>query len=232
MAPPSPRRAALGFSPHIGWAAVVAIHGPPDAPVVGPKRRVVMATTFETGAVYHGAQALPVEEAEALVRSSEERFVATARDGVAAIVAELRDLGLEPIASVVLAGGARPLPPLASILRSHALVHAAEGALYRRVLGRASEACALPVTSVPAAVLPERVARAAGIPPGRVDTILAQMGKASGRPWARDQKDAALAAWLALAGPGAADVTRAADRAPRGRPASRRARRTLPRRRS
>ncbi len=201
MAPPGARRAALGFSPHIGWAAVVAISGPHDAPTVVAKRRVEMATSFDTGAVYHAGQALPVARAEALVRSSEQAFATAARASIAAFAAELRDRGLEPIASAVLAGGAKPLPPLETILKSHALVHAAEGELYRRVLARASEACAIPAAFVPAKDLPARVAGAAGIPEKRVVSLLAEIGKASGKPWARDQKEAALAAWLALAGP-------------------------------
>jgi hypothetical protein len=200
MAPPGERRAALGFSPHIGWAAVVAISGPPDAPSVVAKQRIDMATTFDTGAVYHVGQGIPLDRAEALVRSSEKTFAAIAQARIAALAAEVRDLGLELVASAVLAGGGKPLPPLDAILRSHALVHAAEGELYRRVLARASEACAIPAALVPAKDLPARVAAASGVPEKRVVSLLAELGKASGKPWARDQKDAALAAWLALAG--------------------------------
>lgn len=193
------RRAALGFSSHVGWAAVVAVAGPLDSPGVVAKRRVELAATFDVGAVYHVGQGLPLEEAEAFVRSSEQTFHAAASAGIAALAAELRGLGLEPIASAVLAGGAKPLPPLEAILRSHALVHAAEGELYRRVLARASASCSIPATLVPAKDLPARAARAAGLPERRLAAKLAEIGKASGKPWARDQKDAALAAWIALA---------------------------------
>jgi hypothetical protein len=34
----------------------------------------------------------------------------------------------------------------------------------------------------------------------KVEARLAAMGKASGRPWAAEQKQSALAAWLVLAG--------------------------------
>ena len=180
---------------------MVAISGPPDAPSVVAKHRVEMAATFDVGAVYHVGQGLPLAEADALVRSRERTFLAAAKASIAALVADLRELRLELIASAVLAGGAKPLPPLETILRSHALVHAAEGELYRRVLLRASEACAIPAAFVPAKDLPARVAEATGIPEKRVVSFLGEIGKASGRPWARDQKEAALAAWFALAGP-------------------------------
>ena len=181
---------------------MVAVSGPHDAPGVVAKGRVEMATTFESGAVYHAGQALPLARAEALVRSSEQTFAAAARASIAALAAELRGRGLEPVASAVPRGGAKPLPPLEAILESHALVHAAEGELYRGVLARASEACGIPAAFVPAKDLPARVARAAGIPEKQVVSILAAIGKASGRPWTQDQKMAALAAWLALAGAG------------------------------
>jgi hypothetical protein len=179
---------------------VVAISGPRDAPSVVAKSRVVMATTFDTGAVYHVGQGLPLAEAEALVRSSEQAFGALAVEGIAAVRDELSGRGFQAIASAILAGSAKPLPALEAILRSHALVHAAEGELYRRVLARASESCAIPSAFIPAKDLAARVARAARMPERRVLTLLAEMGKASGRPWTRDQKEAALAAWLALAG--------------------------------
>jgi hypothetical protein len=206
MASPGARPAALGFSPHTGWAAVVGLSGSRAAPTVVAKRRVDMATTFETGAVYHAGQKLPLERAEALVRSSGQAFEATARASIAAVLAELRERGLAPSASAILRGGGRPLPPLATILRSHALVHAAEGELYRTVLARASEACGLTAAFVPASGLAARVAGAVRIPEARVVSMLAELGKASGRPWTRDQKEATLAAWLALAGGLAAAV--------------------------
>jgi hypothetical protein len=192
-------RAALGFSPHTGWAAVVALAGARGAPEVVARRRVEVATTFETGAVYHAGQGLPLDRAEALVRSSEESFVAAAQAQLEALAGELRGRGLEPAAGAIVAGGGRPLPALEVILRAHPLVHAAEAELYRRVFLRASEACGIPTARVLLAELPGRVASATGLPARRVDAVLAELGKAAGRPWARDQKLAALAAWGALA---------------------------------
>jgi len=193
--------AAIGFSCHTGWAAAVAVAGPAGAPSIAAKARVTMATTFAVGAVFHAGQKLSLAEAEAFVRESEQRFVDAASEAISALVASLRDRGLQPVASAVLVNGAaRPLPALEAILRSHPLVHAAEGELYRRVIARASEACSLPTTRVPAGDLSIRVARATALSSKRVLSTLAELGKGSGRPWTKDQKEAALAAWLALAG--------------------------------
>lgn len=193
------RPVALGMSTHIGWAAVVALAGPPGDVEVVARRRIVMATDFETGAVYHAGQALPLDRAEALVQASAERFEGLAREALSALGTELRDAGLEPLRCALIWGSGRALPPLACILASHPLVHAAEAALYREVLERASEACRIPALRVPAKGLPARSAAALGLSPTRLQSRLAALGKAAGRPWARDQKDAALAAWIALA---------------------------------
>ena len=172
------RRAALGFKTHTGWAAAVAIAG--GEAIL--KRRIDMARDFKTGAVFHVAQEMPVETARTLVRSSEAKFESIARDAIRALLDELGAAGFEVVASGIIAGSPKPLPPLESILRSHALVHAAEGDLYRRMIARACEACAIPVRMVPASAI------------GAHASQIAAIGKASGRPWAADQKESALAA--------------------------------------
>jgi hypothetical protein len=199
MATAGAPHSVIGFSCHTGWAAAVAVAGPRDAPRVAAKVRVTLATTFEAGAVFHAGQGLAVEEARAFIEASEERFVALARVAVAALLAELRGRGLEPVAGAVLVGADRPLPALETILRSHALVHAAEGAFYRQVIGLACEACRLPAARVPARDLVDRAARTVRLPEDEVLGLLDEAGRASGRPWAKDQKDAALAAWITLA---------------------------------
>jgi len=190
-------RAALGFRVHTGRAMVVALGGPAQAPEILAKGRIDVAFTFEEGAVYHVAQELPFEEARALLQDAEARFGERARAELAAFIARL---GVPVVAAGLAAATARPLPPLPAILKSHPLAHAAEGELYRAVFAGASAALGAAPARVAADRLPHQIATALGVTTARVSEHLAQMGKASGRPWAADQKQAALAAWLALAG--------------------------------
>jgi hypothetical protein len=190
------RRAALGLHVRIGRAAVIAVGGPVEAPEILVKARIDVASTFDEGAVFHAGQELPIEEARARVRDSEIRFTERARVQLAAIVA---GLDARVVAAGMAAPAARTLPPLEAILKAHPLVHAAEGELYRRVFGEAAAALGVRPARVPADALAERAAAALGLTPGKVAARLAAMGKASGRPWAADQKQATLAAWLALA---------------------------------
>jgi hypothetical protein len=191
------RRAALGFTVRTGRAAVVAVGGSIEAPEVLAKAQIEVATSFEEGAVFHVGQEMPIEEARAFLRDAETRFVERARAELAAFTGRLE-------ATIVAAGmaakAAKPLPPLESILKSHPLVHAAEGELYRRVFAEAGAALGARPTRVPPDALDRRAATALGLAPAKLAARLAAMGKASGKPWAADQKQAALAAWLALAG--------------------------------
>ena len=190
-------RAALGFSVHIGKAAVVAVGGAADAPEILGKAVLQVATTFEEGAVFHMGQELPLDEARALIRDSEVRFTERARDQLAVFVARL---GARVVAAGMVAAPPKVLPPLESILKAHPLVHAAEGELYRRVFSEAAAALGAAPERVPADALARRAGAAAGLTPAKLAARLAAMGKASGKPWAADQKQAALAAWIALVG--------------------------------
>jgi hypothetical protein len=62
------------------------------------------------------------------------------------------------------------------------------------VLAEASEAGGIRATRVPASELAARAARAIEISTALLAARLAAMGKASGKPWAADQKESALAA--------------------------------------
>jgi hypothetical protein len=190
------RRVALGFTTRTGRATVVAVAGPTDAPEVVGKAQLQVAFTFDEGAVFHMAQEMPLDEARAFVRDSEARFVERASADLAAFTA---GLGAKIVTAGMVAAAARTLPPIEKVLQAHPLLHAAEGELYRRVFMEAGAAVGPRPRRVPADTLPRKVASATGLPPARVAAHLAAMGKAAGKPWAADQKQAALVAWLTLA---------------------------------
>jgi hypothetical protein len=189
------QRAALGFTVHIGRAAVVAVGGPSDAPEILAKAHIQVAFTFDEGAVFHVGQELPLEKARALIHDAEIRFAEKARAELASFVERL---GAKVVAAGMVAAAAKSLPPLEAILKAHPLVHAAEGELYRRVFSEAGAALGVRPTRIPADALADRAAAAIRVTPAKLAARLAAMGKASGKPWAADQKQATLAAWIAL----------------------------------
>jgi hypothetical protein len=85
------------------------------------------------------------------------------------------------------------------ILASHPLVHTAEGRLFREAIAGAAEQRSLPVTRFVQQDLYEQAAAQIGMSDESLRAQLTGLGRALGPPWQRDQKEAAAAAWLALA---------------------------------
>jgi len=194
-------RAALGFRAHSGWAALVAIAGPPGAPSVIDRRRIELAGPEVPLPVqpYHAAQKLAVREAEAYVH----RFAREAQDqaGIAlhAAMDRLGAAGCKVVGCGIPLGSGRAAPNFAAALASHTMLHTAEGELFRSALIKASENRGLHVLGIRERDLVARGAEELGISAEALPLCLSELGRAVGAPWGQDQKLAALAAWIVLA---------------------------------
>jgi hypothetical protein len=182
-------RIALGFRAHSGWAAMVAAGGTLEEPRVLDRRRIVIADPDLQGSKqpYHAAAELPLAAAEALVAQAMAASRQLAIDAIAAAVDALQRKGHEVTACGILTGSGRALPNLEGILASHALIHTAEGELFRDVLIQAARECGLAVTT-----LREKTVTLDAL------QAVASLGKLIGPPWTQDQKYATIAALSAL----------------------------------
>ena len=194
-------RAALGFRAHSGWAAAVAVSGSPTQPTVIERRRLVIADPDDADAKqpYHAAEGLAFTAAERLVGRCIEASQRLANDAVRRLLAELRASGHDVIGCGLLQGSGRALPDLVGILASHALIHAAEGQMFRDVLAAAARHHRVPLIDVRERDLMERCAADLHLSPEQVARMLAALGRSLGPPWRQDEKYATLAAFLALA---------------------------------
>jgi hypothetical protein len=190
--------AALGFRAHSGWAALVAVAGPGAEPIAVLRRRVVLSEGTPRQP-FHAAEGQPFAAAEGLIGRSTEEATALAERAVKEAVAELRASGHEPVASGLLLAAGRPLPGLREVLASHALIHAAEGELFREALRQGSRRHGLGLLEVGERELEDRAARSLRQPPAGIRRCVAGWGRVLGPPWTQDEKRAALVAWLALA---------------------------------
>jgi hypothetical protein len=197
---------ALGFRSHSGWTAAVAVTGSPREAVVIERRRIETADPAMAGSrqPYHSAQRLSLEKAEAWIGRCRERSARLALDAVAAMIADLAKQGHRVVVAGILRGSGRTLPDLAAILRSHALLHTAEGEFYREALAQATKSCALPVTPVIEREAWDRGAAVFHLTAADLQGRLKELGQSLGPPWREDQKLASLAAWIALAESGRA----------------------------
>ncbi|MFI4936474.1 MAG: hypothetical protein ACHP7N_17840 [Caulobacterales bacterium] len=193
-----PSAAVLGFRPHTYWTAVVALSGPPDAPRVILRHRMVFAAGAERSVYHHAAEATD-GTAEALIERVRAATEVNARAGIGAL---LELLGRDGVAVRIAAAptGGRKLPALAQILRVHTLQHAAEGEFYRDVVAAACAQLGLEVRRPVERELPTLVCDKLGVAPTRLQAVLKEMGAALGPPWSEDQRLAMMAAWLQLDG--------------------------------
>src|SRR5438094_25452 len=135
--------ATFGLRVHSGWAAVVALTGPASAPRVLARQRLEFAdpNVAYSKQPYHAAAERPLGEAEKLIATCMKCSTELAFRGLHDIMGATAS---QPAACGLLLGSGRPLPDLARILRSHALIHTAEGEMFRGVLSQAAERLGLP----------------------------------------------------------------------------------------
>jgi hypothetical protein len=193
------KRAAVGFREHTGWATMVAVGGSERAPVVVARDRFELCDEHQPRAVYHVARDLDLAGAERLVREVEVGARRAAERQLQRVAEELEAGGYRVVGAAV-ASDTRMVPTdIFEILASHPLVHTAEGQLFRGALAGAAELRGLPMTRFVWQDLYEQAAAQIGTSDESLRAQLTGLGRALGPPWQRDQKEAAAAAWLALA---------------------------------
>jgi hypothetical protein len=98
----------------------------------------------------------------------------------------------------VLVGEGMPAWSVDEILAVHFRMHKAEGELFRGALVRAADACGLRMLAIPEKRLDDHARKCLAAEPANLAKRIAELGRAAGPPWGKDQKQAALAAWAAL----------------------------------
>ena len=194
--------AALGFRAHSGWAAAVALSGSLRSPEVLDRRRITLIEPGSPGGVqpYHVARTMDLPRAGEFIKGVIVAIDRTASLAVRAFAEALNGKGhATACCGIVLASG-RSLPSLEATLRSHAMVHTAEGELYRAAIARAAKNLNWRCVRVPERDLYKIAAKQLRIPEPKLKLRITEMGRAIGSPWSADEKCATLVAWLALAG--------------------------------
>lgn len=183
---------------HSGWSAVVVVGIRDGKFVVVDRRRIELIEEEWAKQPYHAAEELEPEAARERVERGVEAAHRIAARELRAVVTRERERGHEVAGCAVLVGDPMPGWTTAEIMAVHFRMHKAEGALFRDALVRAATACRLRLVAVPEKSLMEQAVRALGGPPSRLAETIAGLGKSVGPPWGKDQKNAALAALLAL----------------------------------
>jgi hypothetical protein len=195
------KSAALGFRAHSGWTALVAVSVSKGAPSVLARQRIHLVETFtyRFRQPYHTAKQMPLDEARAFIAGVQTQAQSLAYCAICEVQESLHAQGYRLTrCGLVLASG-RPLPNLPDILGSHALIHTADGELFREALLHACARCGLLSKAVKERELPIQASRVLRLTPTVLTRRIADLGRPLGAPWAQDEKLASLVAWLALA---------------------------------
>lgn len=163
---------AIGISVHTGWGACVVVAGSLRKP------RIIDNTVIDLLA---GAERFCYHRAAEMARTAVPEWLALLRGKALSQARSKLAALLTPQVSVgaIVAKDGLPAEPDAA-LATHMRIHLAEGLFYRDVF---REACQIPCRIVP---------------PSSLDT--AAVGRLDTKPWGRDQKLAALAAWRVMGG--------------------------------
>jgi hypothetical protein len=191
---------AFGLKAHSGWAALIVIGGTGRIELVD-RRRLELVHQDELGWAkqpYHAAEHLPAAEARRLVQRGIDAAQRHAARAMRETVARAEREGHSVSGCAVLMGKPMPAWTVEEILAVHFRMHKAEGVLFRDVLAEAAKTCRQRLVAVPEHELHDHAARSLGVTAGALEKTIAALGKSAGPPWGKDQKDAALAAMVAL----------------------------------
>jgi hypothetical protein len=198
------KHAALGFRAHSGWTSLVAVSLEDGSPLVHLRERPYLVETFtyEFRQPYHTAEKRPPAEAAGFILRMRSEARRLSYRAIHSAQTSLQKQGFELKCCGLLLASGKPLPGLPQILASHALIHAADGELFREALLHASERCGLDRFTAKENDLVERATHVLQLQPGELGRRLTDLGRPLGAPWSQDEKLAALVAWLSLCGLG------------------------------
>jgi hypothetical protein len=193
-------KAALGLRAHSGWAALVAVAGTRGSIEVVDRRRLELSASKTPGPrqPYHEAEGQKLEKARQIVTRYAEEAGRLASEGFRAVLADLKTHGHSVVGCGLLQASGRPLPNLESILASHALIHSADGELFRDALADAAKKHRLNLVRAREKEVVAEAASRLRLEAADLQRRVAALGKTVGPPWTQDQKLATIAAWLAL----------------------------------
>ncbi len=186
--------ASIGFRLHTGWVMLVVIAADGEPFRVLHRCRIELLPPGFGPFVYHDAAKLPLPEAQRLIESVRHAAEETALEALRSTIKNLQVTGAcIPI-------GAASLPDdLASVLRSHTRIHAAEGALYAGAIASACKRLGIPLIEVRERDLFGCASKSAGISEANLKAGVDRVRKVLGPPWTIDHK-IAMAAALVCAG--------------------------------
>jgi hypothetical protein len=181
---------------------MVAVYLERGAPVVVARKRAHLVETFtyEFRQPYHTAEKMLIGQAREFIVKMQGEAQRLAFQAIQELASRAEEQGVTLTRCNLLLASGRLLPELEKILASHALIHTADGELFREALGQASKRSKLEMFNVKEKELLALASKILRAQPAALMKRVTALGKSVGSPWSQDEKFATLAAWLALRG--------------------------------
>ena len=194
------KNAAVGFRVHSGWCAGVAVSLEQGIPKVLRRERLYLVEefTYQFRQPYHTAQKMRAPASREFIDKVRAKAVDLACHAIQRLQSDLETRGYRLSSGALLLASGKLLPELEHILASHALIHTADGELFRDAITRAHVRHGIPLACIKDRELLGEAEQSLGLTAAALRTRLSELGKPLGAPWSQDEKFAALAAWLAL----------------------------------
>jgi len=190
---------AIGFRVKTGRATAVVMIGPASAPRVLSRKSLQLwdPAIPESHQPWHADFELPPDESARIVPIALKAVDRVALSALRELVDEVRSTR-GSIAGIALVAGSSTDPE--SIHNPHMRAHAREGQLFPQSLAAAAKTLRIPaVTLVESEVFTTAAAKLAKSPDA-IKLAVTEMGRDVGKPWSAEEKAAAAAAWITLAG--------------------------------
>ncbi len=191
--------AACGLRAHSGWAVLVVVAASRGTPTLLDRRRLALADELPAQPYHQAARLQDAQAAARFVEAARADIGRRADRAIASTVADAARAGYALRHAALLTSQARPLPLLEAILRSHPLLHTAEGELFRQALANACEQSGLQLFRCRERDVYEQSGRGIGVEPAALRRHVTAIGRTAGPPWTADHKMAFVAAWALLA---------------------------------
>ena len=191
-------RLAIGFRVKTGRATAVVMAGPASAPRVLSRRSVLLFDPAipESHQPWHADLELPAAESARVVPKALQAVERVARSALRELVSELP--GSSAILGIALVASSATDPE--SIRNPHMRAHAREGRLFPHALAAAAKTMRIPAVTLVESEVFDNAAAKLEKTPDAIKIAVNEMGRAVGKPWSAEEKAAAAAAWITLAG--------------------------------
>jgi len=190
---------AIGFRVKTGRATAVVIAGPASAPRVLSRKSLQLwdPEIPESHQPWHADFELPPDQSTRIVPIALKAVERVALSALRDLVDEVRSAH-GSIIGIALVAGSSTDPE--SIRNPHMRAHAREGQLFPQALADAAKTLRIPaVTLVESEVFSSAAAKLRKSPEA-IKLAVTELGRDGGKPWSAEEKTAAAAAWITLAG--------------------------------